>query len=453
MHPRTRNPRRFWPLALLLSTGCDLSVDLSLIRNTDAGSEPGPDVEEDAGEWEADAEEPLPDADVELDASVEPDASDAAADVGPKRDATVRDAQEPDVQAPIIDAQVGCKRDSECAADSFCTAAGACVARCDEQRGCVGPMVPLGAWGIAAVGDTIYWSTPVETDTLGNALNHGRIWSWRRGTALNAVDQRESGTLLFVIDDYIYLRRPASLGGEPTVLMRKSLGTPDAPAEQLATGVSKVWKTRDHVVWSRNEGANQELWRLRRMPASTPERALITADGEWTSSNATFAVKHAGVDPAFHFVIVRLSDQAVHGVVEGGWNEHSAADEDYFYFPRESQIRRVPFSDLSQELILASGGMHVSLRCEPSGGWLYWYAEVGFPTPLGGRTQRDALVPPQALSNAPPYAAVIKNELVYVDYIGDYEPRIVIKTMPPLPCSSAMPCPADMSCSANMLCE
>jgi hypothetical protein len=476
MDPRTRYPNSSPILACLaLLTGCNLSFDPSLIRSADAGPGPEdtvvvdhvgdePDREESAPDGEApwqDAEALRRDAEVPRDASAELDARrpalDASGLVAPDFDAWIRDAQHSDADpVPSVDAQVRCSRDSECAADSFCTA-GTCSVRCDAYHGCVGPVVPPVAEGMAADGDSIYWSTPVETDSLGNPLNHGRIWSWRHTDALTAVVQRESGTLLFVIDDYIYLRRPAALGGEPTVLMRKSLGMPESPAEQLATNVRRVWKTRDHVVWSRVEAANQELWRLSRLPASSPERALITTtDDDWMTSNATFAVKAVSYAPSFQLVIVRLADQVVHGIVgQVADPAPTAADEDYLYFARGDQIKRVPFSDLSQELILGFGRAE-SLRCEPSGGWLYWDGESGGGggvSQLAGRTQRDALVPMQPLLIAPPLAAVIKNDLFYFHAIDDHERRIFIKTMPPLPCSSAMPCPADMSCGANMFCE
>lgn len=486
MDSRSRTPKHSRLAWLMLLAGCNLSVDASLIR-VDAGPEPeGPVGEAHSVQTEGDFEPPPPDpepaetdagmaerdagparrrdAEVAHDASAELDAQGSGLDASgdaelviwpPHRDAEVEDAKERDVEPPPIDAQVRCSQDSECAAGSFCTAAGACEARCDAERGCAGPVVPLYAGGLFASGDTVYWSTPVDTDSLGNPLNQGKIWSWRRTDPSSAVVSRESGVLLFVLDDYLYLLRGAALGGEPSVLFRRSLAMPELPAVQLATGVRRVWRTRDHVVWSRTDAANEELWRMRRVPASSPERVLVTSEGHWTSSNATYAVRHMGSQPANsipRFVIVRLSDQAVHGVVEQdeyAGNEHSAADEDYLYFPRANQIRRVPFSNLSQEIILANGGMHVSLRCEPNGGWLYWYAERGDGVE-GGRTQRDALVPSLRLPTAPPYAGVVKNDLFYIER---REQRIFVKAMPPLPCSSTMPCPADMSCGADMFCE
>jgi hypothetical protein len=302
--------------------------------------------------------------------------------------------------------------------------------------------------GIAAVGDTIYWSTPPDMDALGNPLNHGRIWSWQRTAPLFSAVQHDSGTLLFVSDGYMFLLRPPYLGAEATTLMRKWLGAPDSPAQELATGVRRVWKTRDHVVWTHPAGAGEQLWRMD--SASGTVLTLVTVEDQWITSNATFAIKQATYSnasgPHYQLVIIRLSDQSQYGVVElGDWpNQRPAADEDNLYFQRDNQIRRVRFANLEQEIILASGLMPGSALCEPSGGWLYWAG-----TGISGRTQRDALVPPQALPNAYPFAAV-KNDLVYLDFP---EKRLLIKTMPPAPCSSTMPCPGDMTCGASMFCE
>lgn len=481
----TRNSRPARMLAgLLLLSGCTLAVDPGLITADDAGPAKDDPVEErgpihredDAGPPRPTVEPPEPELDAgapQADASVEFDAQtpvlDASVDanhvIGPEVDAGVRDAQGPDlpdvVMPLIVDARVVCTRDTDCASDSFCSTSGGCIARDDAQRGRVGPRAPVEAvTGYALVADMVYWSTLPETDTLGNRLNYGDLWSGRSADPTTQVVQRDTGTLLFVIDDYAYSRRSATLNAEPlTVLLRKKLGTPDSPLEQLATGVDKVWKTRDHVVWTHKEGVFYELWRLKRTPGSSPERALQTTDGPWASSNATFAINLVAYPPAqpdypmdYRFVIVRIADQVQYGSVYHGdnlWNENAAADEDYFYFTRVNQIIRVPFSDLSQEIILANGLMPQSIRFEPSGGWVYWNG-YGSSSDQSGRTQRDALVPPQPLPLMTPGVGVYKNERIYVD---SNENRFFFQTMPPLPCSSAMPCPEHMSCGSSMFCE
>jgi hypothetical protein len=311
---------------------------------------------------------------------------------------------------------------------------------------------------MAAAGETLYWSTPPDHDSLGNPLNGGRIWSWRRSDPVSAVHERESGELLLIADDYLYFRRPTGLGAAPTVLFRKSLAGQDSPATQLATDVVKAWKTAGHVVWARKEGTSEELWRLSRTSATPAERVAVTQSGHWSSSNSTLAIKSLLVLEDAHsrgvrFTVIRLSDQMeVGSLATGDYNvsERTLADEDYLYFQRDNGIRRAPFANLSQELILATGFMAASgIPFELDGSWLYWSGDgysAGGPIKSAGRSQRDLMVsPPETLVAFGPR---IKNELFYL-----FDRHIFRKSLTPLPCSPAMACPADMSCSASMVCE
>jgi hypothetical protein len=230
-------------------------------------------------------------------------------------------------------------------------------------------------------------------------------------------------------------------------LFRKSLAG-DSPATQLATEVVKAWKTPTHVVWVRKEGTSEELWSHSRTSETPAERIAVTQTGHWSSSNATLAIKSVETGGSVRHVVVRLMDHTEVGMVDlgdYGKNEKAVADEEYLYFQRSNEIRRAPFANLNQELILATGLMPGSVYFELDGSWLYW---TGI-SEGSGRSQRDLMVsPPEKLVAAGPGTTRIKNELFYFR-----DRHIFTKAMTPLPCSPAMACPADMSCSASMVCQ
>jgi len=416
---------------LAFTAACDLTVDPDLTQPDDAGAK--------ADAASLDADLPVVEAGSANDGSI------------PSIDATseITDGGLVWPDADMTDGGVACSSDGECQASAFCSAIGSCLPRCDGERGCIGPQAPGMVTSLAVSGNTIYGATQIVTDTLGNPLNHGLLFAWPRDGGLSPLIGHDAGKIVwFVLDGYVYFDRHEfpSLGA----LYRTATHALGAPPAQLASNVTNSWYTPTHVMWAQQTGTEQELWRVSRTPGGSAELAATAPEGEWVTGNSTLGVIRSRRNDTPTLVVVRLSDMVEQGSIvlnddSLGAAPQATCDEARLYYTESNGIRRVLFSDLSHPLTLATGLMPGSMRFSLSGGWMYWSGQGAVY--LTGRSQRDAMVAPQALG----YPGVfLRNELVHVDNI---EKRLFVKPLSPLPCSTAMPCPADLSCSAALLCE
>jgi hypothetical protein len=164
--------------------------------------------------------------------------------------------------------------------DEVCNAAGQCVPRCDEAGRCAAWLVSGPVQSLYAGGSTLYFTTPPETDPLGNPVTKGTLW---RVEDSDAQPERVSNAVGAADNLPDYLRIVGRngdatyivAGWEPAVYEVTDAGAARALATSSEDYFLKVVVTSSAVFYTTPSG----LWRTRYEGDAPPEQ-MIPFSGE-----------------------------------------------------------------------------------------------------------------------------------------------------------------------------
>ncbi len=324
-----------------------------------------------------------------------------------------------------------CDADIHCTSSEFCEETH-CFARCSASGAYCG-LAMAEPSALAAERETIFW-----------ALADG-VWAWS-GTQPIKVAMPGPASALVVAETDLYFVVAGALSRVPV--------TGGSAPQALASNVTRVWKTATHVMWSRTNAAQVELWSLARTGGAMAQLVGSIAVGEWVASNAAYAVAFVAAGPP-HFLVKTLPSLTdVRRLDVDSFllaSSEAVADDAYLYFADDNGIKRLSFANTNDVQTLVTGimpGSHWNFVASER--WLYWMA-YGGPFEVG-RSHANAAAPTEVLplpELTRTLYAVTRNRVVTYH---ETEKRLVVRAMPAVPCGPSMACPFDMVCGTDSHC-